>query len=155
MTATQETAANGEEIPSTEMIYYTYDGNFQMDCNAQVLSCQLIDDKTVQVCLDKTVMHAQGGGQPTDKGYISISASDGAAVDVTKVLVDRSTGVATHTGTIQPPHALKVGDAVYVKVDEENRRLLSECVSSTGGRRASTAIRIFLKPIASTLLSSF
>ena len=56
---TSEETEKKEFIPSTEMVYYTYDGNFQMECNSKVLSCQFIDDKTVQVRLDKTVMHAQ------------------------------------------------------------------------------------------------
>eukprot|EP00980_Cylindrotheca_fusiformis_P003343 scaffold746_cov123-Cylindrotheca_fusiformis.AAC.31 len=150
MTEAKETATTNEQIPPTEMIYYTYDGNFQMDCTAKVLSVQLVDEKTVEVCLDKTVMHAQGGGQPTDKGSISAvsaSAEGGSIVDVTKVLIDRSTGIATHTGKVESPDALEPGDDVYVKVDEETRRLLSECVRSNWKINEWRPL-LFIQPIA-------
>ena len=126
-------SSNGttEGLPATEMIYYTYEGCFELDCKSTVLSCQFIDEdqKTVQLCLDKTVMHAQGGGQPTDKGSIASGDNENDKVNVTKVLLDRATGVATHTGTVDGSSScnIKVGDSVHVVVDAENRRILSEC----------------------------
>lgn len=118
------------DVASTEMVYLTYEGNFELECDAKVLSCQFIDEdiKTVQLCLDKTVMHAQGGGQPTDLGVISIvNGETKAAVSVEKVLLDRATGVATHTGKLVIDSNLSVGDAVHVSVDAANRKILSEC----------------------------
>ena len=137
-----------QDLPATEMIYYTYDGNFQLECAAKVLSCQFIDNnnsekeedkkeedgedaasKAVHLCLDKTVLHAQGGGQPTDLGNISSSDhNDGTKIEITKVVVDRSTGVATHTGTVSSSVGnLRPGDTVHVSVNKENREILSEC----------------------------
>ena len=117
-----------EDVPPTEMVYYTYDGNFQMSCEAKVLSCQFIDDTNVQVCLDKTVLHAQGGGQPTDKGTISFMDDENGKVNVTKVIMDRATGIATHTGNVESSVTnINTGAAVHVSVDEANRRILSEC----------------------------
>ena len=87
------------DVAPTEMVYLTYEGNFQLECDAKVLSCQFVnpdDQKTVQVCLDRTVMHAQGGGQPTDLGTLSIvNGETKEAVQVEKVLLDRGTGIAT------------------------------------------------------------
>ena len=144
-------------LPATEMIYYTYEGNFQLECMAKILSCRFVDDdvdekssgdggrfdgkegeptsssssslamqkqgqeRVVRVCLDRTVLHAQGGGQPTDTGRIEVFVMDDedhhhdihkkhdemtttnastATIDVTNILLDRTTGVAVHTGKV-------------------------------------------------------
>jgi Ser-tRNA(Ala) deacylase AlaX len=115
-----------EEMPPTNMLYMTYEGNWLTECSAQVLGVkQAADSQMVDVYLDQTVLHAQGGGQPTDKGSIT---GNGGHVVVGKVLVDRKTGIATHTGSLQDAdQPLAVGDAVKVTVDAENRRILSEC----------------------------
>lgn len=151
-------AAKSEEPPATEMIYYTYDGNFQLDCDAEILACQFIDEKhndetspattappVVHICMNRTVLHAQGGGQPTDTGTIEIIDDDDdddeakkKKIQVTKVLLDRATGVAHHTGrlvvAVQPNDTVMasltsdlVGRSVRVMVDAENRQILSEC----------------------------
>lgn len=168
-------------IPSaTEMIYYTYDWNFQLECESKILFCQFIDDdddknennnndndndtdkneqqqqnkprrQTVHVCLDRTVLHAQGGGQPTDIGTLvtdSNNNDEGGAgrrteIVITKVLLDRTTGVATHMGhidnyikndydddknnnikptTITARSSNMIGQKVKVIVDSNNRK---------------------------------
>lgn len=92
-----------------------------MDCNAKVLYCQVIDESSIQIQLDRSTMHPQGGGQPTDVGSIS---SDDKTIQVTKVTVDRDSGIVTHAGT---GDVLEVGDEVKVKVDADTRKVLSEC----------------------------
>jgi alanyl-tRNA synthetase len=109
------------------MLYYSYEGNFLMECNAEIMQCVFIDSQddggtsdndnnssnnndkykptTVQLVLDRTVLHAQGGGQPTDRGIIQCGDT---VINVTKVLLDRTTNVATHTGTINPPHPVAI-----------------------------------------------
>jgi len=169
-------------VPSaTEMIYSTYEGNFQLECESKILFCQFIDDdddkndngndnnkneqqqqqqqsrrrrQAVHVCLDRTVLHAQGGGQPTDIGSLVIKNNSsnnkndvdddnieggGAAgsrteIVITKVLLDRTTGVATHMGYIDnysknddDDDEPKIGQKVKVIVNGNNRRILSEC----------------------------
>ena len=73
-------------------------------------------------------------------------------MDVSKVTMDRSTGVARHTGTLHTistsssptktdkntEQLLKVGDTVRVRVDAERRRLLSEC--HTAGHVVDSAV---------------
>ena len=152
------TSSNTEKmppLPPTDMIYMSYDGNFQLECDATVLTCQVIsgdDEKkeengnddgagsagagmsTVELCLDKTVMHAQGGGQPTDVGAVSLiptnnSGGDAVEVSIEKVLLDRSNGVAKHTGKVNSNliSQLREGSSVHVTVDAAKRRILSEC----------------------------
>lgn len=124
----------------TDMLYYSYEGNFQLECDAEITQCVVIDQdtkekevdlssntKTVQLSLNQTVLHAQGGGQPTDLGTIEVEGTS-AIVQVHKILLDRSTQIATHTGTVLTSDTIpKVGDKVRVKVDAENRLILSEC----------------------------
>lgn len=110
----------------TELIHLTYDGNFVLECDAKVLCCKVIDDNAVEVELDRTTMHPQGGGQPTDIG--TLVAGDNKTVEITKVMVDRETGIVTHKGKqVNGGEALKVGDEVKVSVDKDTRQILSEC----------------------------
>jgi Ser-tRNA(Ala) deacylase AlaX len=145
----------------TEMIYMTYEGCWQMECTSTVLQVnqtRLNDDAdevdsttpkaqqqdaaaTVDIILDRTVLHAQGGGQPTDTGRIVIvsdknddddgDSKDMAHLTVLKVTLDRSTGLALHTCAFVPIMTTtimpNVGDTVRVLVDQNERRLLSEC----------------------------
>lgn len=106
----------------TELIHLTYDGNFELDCDAKVLCCRVIEDGAVQVELDRTTMHPQGGGQPTDIG--SITVGDEKNISVTKVTLDRDTGIVTHEGTGE---SLEAGENVKVSVNAKQRRILSEC----------------------------
>jgi Ser-tRNA(Ala) deacylase AlaX len=162
-------------LPPTEMIYMTNDGNFQLECTATILKCAFLsspqepepetkDDNNlsttttivVELVLDRTVLHAQGGGQPSDWGCISLASCSNssaeedngggqtvaaaAVIKVNKVLLDRSTGIATHTGTLslddskdqmsmdrQLSLLYPVGSVVQVQVDASRRRRLAEC----------------------------
>lgn len=131
------------DLPPTEMIYYTYQGNFELDCEAEILSCSFVDEegsgneedqRQVKISLNRTVMHAQGGGQPTDIGSIQVlgCADNGTEITVTKVLMDRATGVASHIGKLDKydvPSSFSswVGKRAKISVDADNRRILSEC----------------------------
>jgi Ser-tRNA(Ala) deacylase AlaX len=83
----------------------------------------VIDDEAVQVELDRSSFHPQGGGQPTDIGTIDY-AGEQKSMSVSKVTLDRETGVVTHEGKGE---TFQVGDAVTVSVDADRRRILSEC----------------------------
>lgn len=119
---------NGAVLP-TELIHLTYEGNFVLECDATLLSCQVIDGQ-VELQLDRTTMHPQGGGQPTDVGIIQ---SGDTVVKVSKVTIDRTSGIVTHAGTnisddpSSPPTLFVVGQAVQVCVDPDVRQILSEC----------------------------
>ena len=128
--ATTNGDAPGEQpLPPTDMLYMTYEGNWLTECQAAVLDVKQQQDEKVCITLDRTVMHAQGGGQPTDKGVLQVG--NDAVLQVDKVTMDRSTGIATHAGQwILPDRCLQVGEQVQVQVDKEMRQILSECHSA-------------------------
>ena len=143
---------------ATELLHLTYEGNFQLDTDAAVIRCRVIPDESAQnpsessssaaevvdrqvrieLQLDKTTMHPQGGGQPTDVGIITCSVgNEELSAQIDKVTIDRSTGIATHAGSITLPSNNDVGSIetsifsqskmVKVSVEPSNRRVLSEC----------------------------
>ena len=164
--------------PPTELIHLSYDGNFLLECDATILSCRVITTSEcdsnknnsngknnennknknneqpllynqVELQLDRTVMHPQGGGQPTDTGVIEVMMDNGttmAVVGITKVTIDRASGIVTHVGndanssssgsglnnggadlSLQQQQHLQVGQSIRVRVDPVQRRILSEC----------------------------
>jgi hypothetical protein len=130
-------------IPPTRLIHLTYDGNFQHHCEAVVLHSNLLIDSTdetsaaqqwIELILDVTVMHPQGGGQPSDRGVIF---NPYARVSIDRVVCMRPDNIIKHIGVLEsqfngeqsisieslfPP-----GSTVSVQVDSERRNLLSEC----------------------------
>ena len=135
----------------TDLLYLTYDGNFQLETDATVLCCQIISDESeeidavenkaaerlmrIELQLNQTTMHPQGGGQPTDIGSISCSGEDGLlCAQIDNVTIDRGTGIVTHAGSITIPSGATVESSTFtqtksvkVSVDPQNRRILSEC----------------------------
>eukprot|EP00536_Pseudo-nitzschia_multiseries_P001393 jgi/Psemu1/250503/estExt_Genewise1Plus.C_180088 len=150
-TDSEKDTFSANDLPPTEMIYYTYDGNFRLECEAEILAVRCLDDdnndddkndaeqrdRTVEIVLNRTVLHAQGGGQPTDHG--SICPRQGGSgedeprpptVAINRVVLNRATGIATHTGTVRCDAATAnrwVGRTATVKVDADRRGVLSEC----------------------------
>ena len=159
---------------ATELIHLSYDGNFQLETDARVILCKVINNDEsstnnnkideenvekdsgdgdsdndvirVELQLDKTSMHPQGGGQPTDIGIITNNKDCATVAKIDKVTIDRSTGIVTHSGTVVLTKTAKNNNnndaataaAVYdnlfppnssvkVNVDAYNRTLLSEC----------------------------
>jgi Ser-tRNA(Ala) deacylase AlaX len=129
-----------DDNQATELLYLTYDGNFKLETEATVLHCQIISNVSkpdadqsvrIELQLNQTTMHPQGGGQPTDLGTISCDLME-AHID--KVTIDRGTGIVTHAGSISIPHgdmdtieSSMKSKSVQVSVDPCNRRILSEC----------------------------
>jgi len=138
-----DTTAQYDEVnyKATELIHLTYEGNFQLATSAKVLLCRVIEDdnkeedKTakVELQLDKTTMHPQGGGQPTDIGTVTVEGDAPYHAEISKVTIDRASGIVTHAGTISLPKSpinsdfFPTNTKVKVSVDSANRRLLSEC----------------------------
>jgi Ser-tRNA(Ala) deacylase AlaX len=184
-TTTTTTPSTLQRLPPTDMLYLTYHGNFQTVCESQILAVVVSDNNSVtqkteqagddgvansnavSIVLDQTVLHAQGGGQPTDIGTLtkigSSTDDEDASImfQVSKVSIDRSSGVAVHTGTptttttttksntttkgdTETPSSssllsfFQVGDRVQVRVDVETRRILSEC--HTAGHVVDSAL---------------
>ena len=145
-----ESAETEVKSTPTELLHLTYEGNFQLECNATVLHCRTVQtnrpeeeeeeyegDETknspvgVEIELDQTTMHPQGGGQPTDIGTISVSNdTNNSTISIEKVTVDRDTGIVTHFGTADKTTLsplLETGTCVQVSVDPDQRQILSEC----------------------------
>jgi Ser-tRNA(Ala) deacylase AlaX len=142
---------------ATKLLYLTYEGNFQHTCEAVVLNCSFIEppvdinnkkdnivsqeklsedniiQQWIEIILDMTVLHPQGGGQPTDKGVI---CNENTKVLIDRVVCLRETNVVKHIGTItQQAEDLSIsaqsvfplGSKVIVEVDLDRRNILSEC----------------------------
>lgn len=77
---------------------------------------------TFTLVLDRTVFYPQGGGQPSDTGHIEKKAS-AAKFIISKVTLDKATGLISHTG--QGEEEFAVGDSVRLYVDPQKRHLHS------------------------------
>jgi Ser-tRNA(Ala) deacylase AlaX len=127
-------------VQATKLLHLTQEGNFQLETIATVLSCRIAsnDDDTqqgrIELQLDQTTMHPQGGGQPTDIGTIStLHTSPPITINIDRVTIDRDTNIVTHSGIVASScvDALSLfSQQVKVHVDPHNRRLLSECHSA-------------------------
>lgn len=125
----------------TTLVHLSKDGNFQTRTEATVVGCNVVDENeiigevVVELQVDVTSMHPQGGGQPTDIGTITLLCEPHTTAKISKVTLDRSSGIVTHTGVIglnsfdgKEPFPLQ--SKVEVSADAENRQLLSECHSA-------------------------
>ena len=68
-----------EQLPGTEQLYYT--DVYQKEFDAKVL--KIVNDS--YVVLDKTCLYPEGGGQPTDQGWLISDTSKFEVVDVQKI----------------------------------------------------------------------
>ena len=68
-----------EHLPATEQIYYT--DVYQKEFDAKVL--KIINGN--YVVLDKTCLYPEGGGQPTDQGWLTSGNLKFDVVDVQKI----------------------------------------------------------------------
>lgn len=55
----------------TERLYYTSDAT---QGQANIMSCLAEPDGRYAITLDRTLFHPQGGGQPSDAGWIGDAA---------------------------------------------------------------------------------
>jgi len=101
-----------------EKLYYTDTLAF----DAAVLSCDAGKKGTYLVTLDRTAFYPEGGGQPADRGTLTVSADTVLSV----VDVQEKDGTIVHTVTAPVP----VGGTVHGIVDAGRRRDLT--VQHTG-----------------------
>jgi len=108
----------------TQLLYLTYDGNFQHSCEAVVVHCTFMDppmdmnkkddalskegkhseenittpnQRWAEIILDRTIFHPQGGGQPYDKGII-LYENKKAFID--RIICSRETNIVKHVGFV-------------------------------------------------------
>ena len=68
-----------EQLPATEPLYYS--DVYQKEFDAKVL--KIING--IYVVLDKTCLYPEGGGQPTDQGWLTSGDIKFDVVDVQKI----------------------------------------------------------------------
>ncbi len=108
---------------------------------------QIEEPQHVQILLDVTCMHPQGGGQPCDYGTIG---NEKFHVSVHKVLLDPETWMVTHYGILHKGSLVDIMDSstVQVMVDPVRRSILSQCHSA--GHAIDAAIAICYPSLVAT-----
>ncbi|HLN88712.1 MAG TPA: alanine--tRNA ligase-related protein, partial [Candidatus Binatia bacterium] len=107
-----------EQLPATEQLYYS--DVYQKEFDAKVL--KIING--IYVVLDKTCLYPEGGGQPTDQGWLISNGSKSEVVDVQKI-----GKVIMHKLKALAP--FKEGSKVHGVIDWERRYSLMKAQTVT------------------------
>ncbi|KAJ0774741.1 putative alanine--tRNA ligase [Helianthus annuus] len=108
--------------PPTALLYH--EDMFNLQSTATLLSSFLGDDGRHVLILDSTVFHPQGGGQPSDTGFITDVSSSRFNFIVQDVRSRNA--VVYHYGVFEKPaEDLEGGVQVVLSVDESKRKLYS------------------------------
>ncbi len=107
-----------EQLPATEQLYYS--DVYQKEFDAQVL--KIING--TYVVLDKTCLYPEGGGQPTDQGWLISGNTKSEVVDVQKI-----GKVIAHK--LSAPATFKEGSKVHGVIDWNRRYLLMKAHTVT------------------------
>ncbi|KAL6970302.1 hypothetical protein U1Q18_030001 [Sarracenia purpurea var. burkii] len=114
----------------TKLDYYDM---WRLQSNSTLLSYFQAENGRFALVLDSTIFHPQGGGQPSDTGFIAISADP----DFKFVVNDARSkdGIVFHYGFVENPcegfeSKLKKGVEVLLYVDELRRKLNSRLHSA-------------------------
>jgi alanyl-tRNA synthetase len=107
-----------EQLPATEQLYYS--DVYQKEFDAQVL--KIING--THVVLDKTCLYPEGGGQPTDQGWLISGNTKSDVVDVQKI-----GKVIAHK--LSAPATFKEGSKVHGVIDWNRRFLLMKAHTVT------------------------
>ena len=91
-----------------------------LECDAQIVRVEELDDRLLRIQLDQTCMYPGGGGQDCDFGRIEWATGMLVVMNVAK---DKE-GNVVYEGTREAA-APKVGDKAHVVVDAERRQLNS------------------------------
>lgn len=101
------------------------------------------EDNDTVVVTEKTIFHAQGGGQPTDTGVMELK-SQSSTFNVAAVRLDAVVeGQVLHLGRYTTGDNFKPGDVVEQNLDSEKRDLYSRY--HTGGHVLGAAVRNLLE----------
>jgi Ser-tRNA(Ala) deacylase AlaX len=116
---------SAEQLSPTELVYLLDSYQFHLE-QALVLS---VSD--TEIVLDRTIFHAQGGGQPSDVGTIVSRSNSDAVFEVRSGLKDSHTsGIVKHLGVFQNDARFSVGESVSVHIDESKRRTFARLHSA-------------------------
>ncbi len=119
-----------EKLPETEPLYYK--DHYTKDFDAKVLKAKKTKDVS-ELVLDKTAFYPEGGGQPSDTGYLVCNGKKYVVSHVKKVndsIIHEVQG------------KLKVGDRVHGEIDWEHRYTLMK--HHTGTHVVNGALQKYL-----------
>ncbi|XP_076891720.1 uncharacterized protein LOC143543238 [Bidens hawaiensis] len=105
-----------------------HDDMFNLQSTATLISSSLGDDGRHVLILDSTIFHPQGGGQPSDTGFITSSRFKFAVQDVRS-----RNAVVYHYGVFDKSAEdiiIEAGVQVVLSVDESKRKLYSRLHSA-------------------------
>jgi alanyl-tRNA synthetase len=92
-----------------------YQQSDDLETEASVLEIDTVDSESIQVILDRTIFHPQGGGQPSDTGVLS---TENGQLQVKMVKFNGSQ--VAHICS-KPSFEVKVGSMVFLKVNAQDR----------------------------------
>lgn len=119
------------ELSPTKLDYF--DDMWKLHSNSTLLSFFEGDDGRRALILASTIFHPQGGGQPSDTGYIAITIAD---LNIKFIVEDvrSKEGIVFHYGCIESSEVcepeLNNGKEVFLYVDELRRKLNSRLHSA-------------------------
>ncbi|VVA97886.1 unnamed protein product [Arabis nemorensis] len=116
------------DCPPTKLDYHI--DMFKLQSQARFLSLYKAQDGRTALILDSTVFHPQGGGQPSDTGFIVFSVSD---FKFSVQDVRSKDGIVLHYGVFEGSNGengTEKGGEVHLIVDESRRKLNSRLHSA-------------------------
>jgi alanyl-tRNA synthetase len=136
-----------EQLPATEQLYYT--DVYKKEFDAKIL--KIINGN--YLVLDKTCLYPEGGGQPTDQGWLGVGDSKLKVVDVQKigkVIVHRLVAPATFKEGItvhgivdwDRRYSLMKAHTVTHLINGAARRVLGEHVWQSGTQKGLETSRL-------------
>ncbi|KAK0606845.1 hypothetical protein LWI29_005133 [Acer saccharum] len=120
---------DADSIP-TKLDYY--DNMFKLESKATLISYFKADDGRQALILDSTIFHPQGGGQPSDTGFVTVVDCD---VKFAVQDVRSRDGIVFHYGVVESSggdfeKGFEKGKEVILYVDESRRKLNSRLHSA-------------------------
>lgn len=126
-------------IPKTRLLYLS--DTYRTKHSARVLGILRDSDKITRLILDQTIFYPQGGGQPTDIGYIR-SIGTGSVFNV--IMVRNVGGMVHHEGILESG-IFSEGEDVECCIDEPTRLLHARIHS--GGHLLDHAVQLLQLPM--------
>ncbi|XP_076952437.1 uncharacterized protein LOC143626165 [Bidens hawaiensis] len=109
-----------------QTILLYHEDMLKLQSTATLISSFLADDGRHVLILDSTIFHPQGGGQPSDTGFITSSGFKFVVQDVRS-----RNGVVYHYGVFEKSvEDIEAGVEVVLSVDESKRKLYSRLHSA-------------------------
>lgn len=137
----------GSLYPATQKLYFEMQ---RYSCDSTVLGVSTVEEKgqmKTVVILDQTVMHPQGGGQPTDLGELR-SGGLIFKVDMVRAVGGNLDSLIYHFGTFEGA-PFEAGETVKVSIDEDHRKLCARLHSA--GHLVDDAMKLCGDPLAAGL----